>query len=196
MSSFTSSSESEIMNTKQIGIYFCSDPHFGHANIIKYCNRPFKNVEEMDEALIKNWNDKVKSEDTIYITGDVFFHQEAKAIEILSRLNGKKILIYGNHDKPIKRSKTLQSMFEKCCDYEEIWIGDQFIVMSHYAMIVWNKSHRGSFMIHGHSHGGLKYPIEGKILDVGIDAHNYAPISYEKVKSILDKKITQPVDHL
>jgi len=107
-----------------------------------------------------------------------------------------------NHDKPIKQSQVIRSKFVKCCDYYELSVNDinaergtQKIIMSHYAMLVWNRSHHGSWMLHGHSHGGLKYPVEGKILDAGIDAHNYFPISYDEVKAIMSTKKTQPVDH-
>jgi len=181
---------------------FVSDLHFSHANVIKYCNRPFKSAEEMDYKMIANWNAKVKQSDTIYILGDVFMCDELKAERILDQLNGQKILIYGNHDKVIKRSEALRNKFVKCVDYLEITVpdidtkhGKQFIVMSHYAMLVWNKSHHGSIMLHGHSHGTLKYPIEGKILDVGVDVHNYSPITYEEVKRIMRTKISQFIDH-
>jgi len=183
-------------------IYFTSDLHFGHFNILKYCNRPFNSIEEMDETLIKNWNKKVSPSDTIYILGDVFMCDMIKAERILNQLNGQKILIYGNHDKVIKRSEALRNKFVKCVDYLEITVedpdskhGKQFIVMSHYAMFVWNKSHHGSIMLHGHSHGTLKYPIDGKILDVGVDIHNYTPISFQEVKVIMTSKKSQFVDY-
>lgn len=176
-------------------IWFSSDLHFGHANIIKYCNRPFNSANEMDEELITRHNSRVQPDDTIFYLGDLFFHNESRALWILDRLNGKKTLIYGNHDKVIKQSTALQAKFEKCCDYTEIYVDKQFIVMSHYALLVWNKSHHSSWMLHGHSHGGLKYPFPGKILDLGVDAHNFYPQSFEDIKKIMDRKITQPVDH-
>lgn len=227
--------------------FFTADPHFEHANILKYCKRPFTQgltahqlkivnalffgktsvevlaeqlnvstaqldselkgavaimVSTMREAMIINWNAKVKPGDTVYIIGDFAFSNEAMIASILDRLNGQKFLIYGNHDKSIKGSQVLRSKFVKCCDYLELTIqdataprGQQKIVMSHYAMIVWNASHHSSWMLHGHSHGSLKYPFEAKILDVGMDAHNFAPISYDEVKVILDKRPIQAVDH-
>jgi calcineurin-like phosphoesterase family protein len=176
-------------------VYFTSDPHFGHQNVIKYCNRPFKTSQEMDEEMIARWNSKIQRDDTVYIIGDFAFHQPIPTGKILDRLNGSKILVYGNHDKGIKKHPELKAKFVKCVDYAEIYIDDQFIVMSHYAMLVWNKSHHGSWMLHGHSHGALKYPYEGKILDMGVDAHNFYPLSFAEVKKIMDTKNTQPVDH-
>ena len=178
-----------------MAIFFTSDPHYGHANVIKYCNRPFKSAQEMDEEMIARHNSKVQPTDTVYFIGDIAFHQPDKTLAILNRLNGKKFLVYGNHDKGIKKTPALQAKFEKCVDYLELYVDDQFIVLSHYAMLVWNKSHHGSWMLHGHSHGNLKYPYEGKILDVGVDAHSFYPLSYAEVKTIMGKKNTQPVDH-
>ncbi|HBL49503.1 MAG TPA: hypothetical protein DDZ65_04575 [Firmicutes bacterium] len=80
-------------------IYFTADQHFGHANIIKHCNRPFDSVEEMDEYLLTQWNNRVGTNDTVYILGDLFFRNAVSADEYLSRMHGKKHLIKGNHDK-------------------------------------------------------------------------------------------------
>ena len=98
--------------------------------------------------------------------------------------NGKKILIHGNHDKPVKTSSAAREKFEQCVDYLEIYVqdpgvisGKQHIVLCHYAMLVWNKRHHMSWMLHGHSHGSLTYPFNGRILDVGVDSHSYAPVS-------------------
>lgn len=78
-------------------IYFTADTHFGHENVIRFCNRPFSSADEMDEMLIQNWNSRVKDNDTVYILGDMFF-RSANAESILQRLKGKKRLIIGNHD--------------------------------------------------------------------------------------------------
>ena len=82
-----------------MSIFFTSDPHYHHANIMKYCSRPFTSVEEMDEELIKRWNSVVTKSDTIYILGDLIFTKDpAEAVRITTQLNGKIILIKGNHD--------------------------------------------------------------------------------------------------
>ena len=83
-------------------IYVTSDPHFSHSNIIKYCNRPFSTVEEMDETLIKNWNDVVRPEDTVICLGDFALTSKEEIIRIGKSLNGNKILILGNHDHGTK----------------------------------------------------------------------------------------------
>lgn len=78
--------------------FVIGDTHFGHSNIIKYCNRPFRDVEEMDRVLIKNWNETVSNHDIVIHLGDFAFCARERAKEICSQLNGKKILIKGNHD--------------------------------------------------------------------------------------------------
>lgn len=183
-------------------IYFTSDTHFGHANIIKYCNRPFASVAEMDDHMIKAWNSRVKPGDTVYHLGDFGFDKPERLKEILQELNGQKWLIWGNHDKTLQQHKSLQEHFIKCVNLHEISITDkdasresQKIVMCHYAMLVWNKSHHGAWMLHGHSHGSLKYPYQMKIMDVGVDTNDFAPISYDEVKVALQSVRTEVIDH-
>ncbi len=159
--------------------WWTSDTHFYHSNIIKYCNRPYKNVEEMNAALIKNWNDRVSCEDTIFHLGDFSFGNEAKAQEILLKLNGHKILIVGNHDKQhleIQGWDRIYRTFEKKID-------NTYVVMCHYAMKVWNLSHHGSIQLYGHSHGTLAG--NSQQLDVGVDCWNYAPVSLDEIKARL-----------
>lgn len=170
-------------------IWFISDTHFGHKNIIKYCNRPFNNVHEMDEALIRNWNETVGQDDMVYHVGD--FAMGSDPAKILRRLNGSKILIKGNHDK---RPQTAHGWSE-IHNYLEIYIENQFIVLFHYSMRVWNKSHHGAWMLYGHSHNTLPDDPNSKSIDVGVDCHDYRPISFEDVKRIMAKKNTIPVDH-
>ena len=177
-------------------IFFTGDTHFGHANIIKYCNRPFSSARQMDECLIEIWNRIVRPGDIVYHLGDFAFCDRNRALEILSQLNGKKIICRGNHDKLLKDG-AIREQFEKIVDYLEIYVDDnsleqkrQMIVLSHYAFLVWNKRHYGSWMLHGHSHGSLQYPAgHTRIMDVGVDACNFQPISYEQVK---EKMLSMP----
>lgn len=157
-----------------MNFWFTSDLHLGHTNIIEYCNRPFKDVAEMDETIIQNWNTLVKNEDTVYILGDFSFSNDPN--KYFTRLKGNKCLILGNHDS--KETKRLNwnlvkdvYMFKQrpIC---EIWL-------SHYAHRVWPKAHHDVIHLYGHSHGGLQ-PF-GKSFDVGVDSWNYSPISLEQV---------------
>lgn len=160
-------------------IYFTADNHFQHANIIRYCNRPFKTIEQHDETQIVNWNSIVTPKDTIYILGDVGFGDISK---ILERLNGTKILILGSHDKSALQ---YPQYFAKISPLLEISIEGQVIILCHYAMRVWSKSHYGSFHLFGHSHGRLE--SFGKSFDVGVDSNNFFPYSFEEVKQRMDR---------
>ena len=108
-------------------IYFISDLHFGHGNIISMDNRPFKNAEEMDTELIKRWNNKVLSNDVVYILGDFSWHNSGRTVEILNELKGVKILVKGNHDKI---SQEVGKCFKEICDYKEVFVNDNHIVLS------------------------------------------------------------------
>ncbi len=194
-----------------MSVYFTSDTHFGHSNIIKYCNRPFlidpsrgpddprnRDVDLMDETLIKNWNYVVSPNDTIYHIGDFAFYKDQRQTQnLLRRLNGAKILIRGNHDKYLE-PETLR-MFHGVHSYYELTVpdkdvGKQKIILLHYAMRVWDKSHHGSWHLYGHSHGTLPDDPTSLSIDVGTDCHGFTPISYEQVKKIMSKKTFKPID--
>jgi calcineurin-like phosphoesterase family protein len=175
--------------------FFTSDTHFGHQNIIKYCNRPYATAQEMDEDLIAKWNAKVKQNDLIFHLGDFGFSSEQRLLEVIRRLNGRKFLVFGNHDKTIRNSDKLQKHFETMSELTETYVNNQYIIMCHYSMVVWNKSHRGSWQLFGHSHGSLPVDLTKKSMDVGVDSNGYAPISFDEVKLIMDQRVFVPVDH-
>jgi len=161
-------------------VFFTSDHHFSHTNIIKYCDRPFINSFEMDQKLISNWNSVVQKGDIVYHLGDFMFWRKTDydADHYLSNLNGNKILITGNHDR--ESTINAKGWKEVHRTIHETKINDQFIVMCHYSMQTWNGSHHNSWHLFGHSHG--KLPGIGKSFDVGVDSWNYTPISFEQVK--------------
>jgi calcineurin-like phosphoesterase family protein len=176
-------------------VWFTSDTHFGHENVIKYSNRPYRDKWEMDEAMINNWNSRVSPDDLVYHLGDFFFCNEDRAVEILNRLNGQKVLVLGNHDKRLRTSQRLREHLSGCFDYKEVVVQGQHIVLCHYAMLTWNKAHYGAWMLHGHSHGSLRYPFDAKIHDVGVDPNNYHPLSFDDLSRIMSKKKFVSVDH-
>lgn len=165
-----------------MAVFFTADSHFGHANIIKYTNRPFDSVHDMNKALVANWNHVVSPHDSIYILGDFAFSNH---VRYASRLNGKKYLILGNHDKRKDvRIAVEQGFFEWAKEYHELKLPDSpMIVLCHYSMRVWNKKHHGSYHLFGHSHGNIE-PFE-RSFDVGVDVWGYTPISLEKVKEVI-----------
>lgn len=156
--------------------FFISDTHFFHKNIIKYSNRPFSSVEEMNEQMILRWNQKVKDGDRVFHLGDFGFAPKAKLQGVFDRLNGQKHLIRGNHDHDAEKL------------YGWVWVKDMYepkingikVVMCHYGMRVWNESHRGAIQLYGHSHGTL--PGNTQSMDVGVDTgNNFYPYSFDEV---------------
>ena len=113
-------------------IFFTSDLHFGHKNVIKFCDRPFKDLNHMECAIIDNFNERVKPEDTIYFLGDIFFYSNNEKISnVLSRMNGRKILIRGNHDK--KGPNSLQTLgFDLVLEEVKIKLNGKRVILSHF----------------------------------------------------------------
>lgn len=134
--------------------YYISDTHFGHKNIIGYDNRPFFTVKEMDEKIMNNWNGGVSDNDIVYILGDFSWYPEFQTSEILSKLNGHKVLILGNHDK---MSHKMAKNFDKICDYLEIEDEKERVIMSHYPMPFWNGQFRDSIHLYGHVHNSHQW---------------------------------------
>jgi len=160
-------------------IWFTGDTHFGHANIIKYCKRPFKHVDEMDEKIITNWNSVVQAGDEVYHLGDFAFHHPQKAAYYASRLKGKKYLIRGNHDHN-RICRELVNYFEWIKDVHLLKIDQSLIWLSHYAHLIWPQKHYGVWHLFGHSHGMLnKDQKEVNSYDVGVDCHYFQPVSYD-----------------
>lgn len=131
--------------------YFISDLHFGHYNIIRFDNRPFKTVEEMDNTLIVNWNDTINDDDIVYILGDISWYNPEQTYNILKQLKGKKILIKGNHDNIVK-DKRCREQFITIKDYDEIYLNNQLIILSHYPIMYWKNQWHGTIHLYGHIH--------------------------------------------
>jgi len=158
--------------------------NFNHANIIRYCNRPFSNVQEMNETLIAYWNSCVGPEDIIYVLGDFGFGNLAS---ILSKLQGKKHLIIGSHDRDTLK---FSECFESTSQMKELNIEGCAITLCHYCMRVWPKSHFNSIHLFGHSHNRL--PPIGKSHDVGVDGNQFRPLSFEEIKIIMSQRPDNP----
>ncbi len=168
-------------------IYFTADQHFGHYNIMKYESRPFTNVKEMDDFMVKRWNEAVHKNDTVYILGDLTFSKKESVVaSIVERLKGKKILVKGNHDYFAKKAWT-EKYFELVTDYHEINRNGVKFCLMHYPMATWNKKHYGSIHLHGHIHSNkLPFEIGGRILNVGVDLFDYRPVSIDEVIQITE----------
>jgi calcineurin-like phosphoesterase family protein len=182
------------MRTNQ-HLWFTADHHFGHANIMRYCHRPFASADEMDATLIRLWNETVGSDDVVYHLGDFTLQGMSKFKAIVGQLRGHLRILPGSHDR--------RWLDQFQADDPELHTADghaiallpplvslevpdlrkdrypQVVVLCHYALRVWDRSHYGSWHLYGHSHGHL--PGLGSSLDVGVDCHGYRPLSLAEV---------------
>ena len=157
-------------------IWFTADHHFGHENIIRFCNRPFSDVNEMDNELIRRWNEVVKSNDNVYHLGDFAFGGPKRFDYYFNQLNGKILFVPGGHDKRWMRGRG----FSNCTmPLVTINIDKTIIVLCHYPLRTWDKSHYGSLHLHGHSHCNLD-PLPNS-MDVGVDCHDFYPINLKQI---------------
>lgn len=182
-------------------IFFTADTHFSHTNIIKYCRRPFKDVQEHDEELIRRWNEKVPEDALVFHLGDVGFGDSRRINEILKQLNGKIILVIGNHDwRHIVKDCAWR--FDDMTQQVNMKIGKKHIILNHYPMLCFSGAWKGldaSWQLFGHVHTS-PYTDEGldqarlKMLfttqyDVGVDNNGFAPVSYEDVSKIIENQM-------
>lgn len=174
-------------------IWFTSDTHFGHANIIRYADRPFASASQMDKCLISNWNKCVRPSDTVYHLGDFALANYERIVEITAELNGSINLILGNHDRDVIRHRAQlvrEGKFRSVQHYLELDIADTTICMNHYGQRVWNKCGYGSIHLYGHSHG--KLAPSGRSVDVGVDSkeitRDYRPVSLEEVLAYMSTR--------
>lgn len=185
-----------------MNIFFTSDTHFGHNNIISYCDRPDETTSQMDQRLIDNWNRVVQKGDIVYHLGDFSFHRKKEEVEkLLILLNGQIHLVLGNHDHDcIRKAKgwasvtAMKDIKVKYIDKQGI-TRFQEITLCHYAMKVWKHSGYGAWQLYGHSHGTLPDDSSAFQMDVGVDANNFTPISFYQVKAFMEKKYYLPKDY-
>ena len=161
-------------------IFYTADLHFGYDPILDF--RPFDSVEEMDRALIENWNSAVSDADTVYVIGDLGYNGGHVPCRILSQLAGHKHLIRGNHDTAYDDAPLLWRYFESITDFLEIDDGDTHILLSHYPMLYAKQG----YMLHGHLHNvrGIFYPMLQtlpRVRNAGADVNGYKPVTLAEI---------------
>jgi len=175
-------------------VFFTSDTHFNHPMVIPLSKRPFASVEEMNEAIVERWNSRVKRGDRVYHLGDFALGRPQEAATLARRLNGQIFLLRGNHDK-VAEHKLVRERFVWIKDYFRLKVGEQPIVLCHYAFRTWNGSHHGDWNLYGPSHGSLP-ELDGTLgLDVGVDCWDFYPVHYDEVDARMATKRFVPVDH-
>ena len=167
-------------------VYFTSDTHFSDMRILRIDKRPFRTLDEHDAALIGNWNDVVRPDDTVWHLGDFALGPtDARVAEILATLQGTKHLITGNNDGP----GTLAAPgWASVAAYAEIDVDDTRLILCHYAFRTWNAMGRGALNLHGHSHGLLK--TAPKQYDVGVDVWDFRPVTLGDLRT--RRRATRP----
>ena len=202
---------SMILNPKEQRIGFTGDIHGFHKNIIKYSNRPFKNTNEMNEVIRDRHNAIFDKDDIIFNIGDALLLRSddsyTQAEDWIKTFNGKIMYLPGNHESNLNLIRKYWTVMPQLSEIkvldEESEYGNQIIVLCHYALRVWNKSHYSSWHLFGHSHGSLTNDNGVNMqdyetsfsMDVGVDTNNYHPYTYEDVKEHMSKKIFIPLDH-
>lgn len=187
-------------STEKHNVFFTSDVHFNHGNIIKYCRRPFDTVEEMNEALIRNWNSVVGPEDVVFCLGDFMFGNINRFWDFRSRLNGKIYLVHGNHDWNLMDNGDIDGAFEMISAMMRINVDGQLIYLSHFPFLAYDgiyKEKKPYWQLFGHVHSNknniysspdidrLKYLLPMQY-DVGVDNNDYKPVSFAEVKAIIE----------
>ena len=169
---------------------YIADTHFGHANIMRYDHRPFDNVHEMDEFIIKRWQDRVRPDDDVWFLGDFAMRSHLPMTAYLERLPGKKHLIIGNHDGDLLRDEKAMRMFVSVDQMKMIrdTLNGQSIEihLCHYPLLEWNKMFHGSWHIYGHIHNSTgdtyqKLKDMDEALNAGCMINGYAPASLREL---------------
>ena len=168
-------------------IFYTADLHLGHANVIRHCERPFQDADEMDEELIERWNRKVHKNDTVYIVGDFIFRCHRPPEEYFDLLKGKKHLILGNHDKYWLKKVDTEKFLESVSPMLYISDSGHPVVMCHYPMLIWPGVGRGGYMVYGHIHNNVNmdyWPllaVREQMLNAGTDINGFEPVTLEEM---------------
>ena len=180
-------------------IFFTADTHFGHENVIQFDKRPFLSASEMDEEMIKRWNNKVGKGDLVYVLGDMIWKSLTDYAEpLIKSLNGQIILIKGNHDRFINNAKAKKAL-AGIKDYDDIVVtlengNKRRCILSHYFMPFYNAHRYQTILLHGHSHSSEESTIEreiaknlndrgfqNEIYNVGCMHWNYEPVTLDEI---------------
>ena len=182
----------ETYSTRKV--FFTSDTHFFHENVMRYSNRPFESVEEMNEAIISNWNKVVPRDGIVFHLGDFSFGGERQWNEMLDRLKGEIHLIVGNHDIQMLKNPVTERFAE--VEFQKIiQVGSEKILLNHYPFLCFSGEARGQWQLFGHVHGGEKELDRERLnhlfstqYDVGVDANAFTPVSFDQIKAVFESR--------
>ena len=171
-------------------VWFTADPHFGHKRIIELCKRPFATIEEMNKHLINEYNKLVKSSDILYILGDFAWGNINNVREFRDKINCNNIVfIWGNHDDALRDNpKVAHELFSSVHEVLDVKVNGQGIRLFHEPILEWTGFWRGVWHLFGHVHGNLSHMPGALAIDVGVDCHDYKPVSFEQLKVIMENR--------
>ena len=162
-------------------IYFTADLHLGHGNIIRHCGRPFASPDEMDKKVVRNWNECVAGDDEVYILGDLTMKPAPEAHDYLTKMNGRKYLVRGNHDKFLEAFGEWMGDFVWVKDYFVLRLPSAKLVLFHYPISEWDGFFSGSVHLFGHVHNNAFPGVDGLAFNVGVDLWDYRPVSLDEI---------------
>lgn len=167
-------------------IYYISDLHFGHANVIRFDNRPFSDVHEMDKYMIELWNMRVKDEDHVYVVGDVSLNNSLPVEKYLAQLKGHKHLIKGNHDGKLLKNEKAREYFESIDDILQITDEGRRVCMCHYPLAEWPGYYKGGYHVYGHIHNNTNDAFHimknmDRALNAAVAINNYMPVTLDEL---------------
>lgn len=166
--------------------YYIADMHFGHKNCLRFDNRPFKDINEMNRVLVENWNTRVKPEDHVWVLGDFCYRSEREPTYFLKQLKGHKHLIIGNHDKATLSSEESLQHFESVEKIKYVQDDGNEIILCHYPIAEWNGKMRGVYHIYGHIHAHESEVYEfmrksGQAFNAGCMLNGYTPVTFDEL---------------
>lgn len=186
-------------------IYYISDLHIGHKNAIRFDDRPFSDIDEMESEIIKRWNMKVTADDDVYILGDVFYRYKGDKAEFLKKLCGRLHLIEGNHDFEMLENQVALACFKSVDKLKQIVDDGRRVVMCHYPIISWNMKHFGAYHIYGHVHTHVTEETmlmmkQERAFNAGCMLNNYVPCTLGELednnrdfrKSVFERNLIKP----
>lgn len=162
-------------------VWFTSDLHLGHANIIEYCKRPFASIDAMNEALVANWNSRVRPEDTVFCLGDFGLGRPEDVIALRKRMNGAVTLLRGNHDR-FGKSRAVELNVQVIEGDAELTLGATTFHLSHYPRLLAEKL-PGRTHLFGHVHE--KFKVRDGMLNIGVDVWDFRPITPDEALAAL-----------
>jgi len=175
-----------------VAVFFTADLHFGHSEIISFCDRPFEDVAEMNRTLVSNWNSRVSNDDHVYIVGDLFYGGrgapgQKDAIATVSKLNGVLHLVAGNHDIPYLKNTSYHYLFADVDQLRYLSHEGEDIFLCHYPLAEWSGYYRGSWHIYGHIHNQKNTAYQHmrnleNALNAGVDICRYMPVTFQELK--------------